>query len=409
MVDVYLEKFADLLVNHSLAEVDFKAAWEEGQKRLSITYNPEADPLARLVAERVYDLGGNVFLDMKPTWDDRVFYGRASDAVLDSEPEFLLKKWDYVAGRLFILSQDNTKHGAKIDTNKRMLRMKNMTELREKAMGVDVEASLERKEPVFNTPWVLTAYPTEAYAQDFGLPIESYSEYLWDLLLLNEEDPVQAWKDMKIYQRGLIDNVLSKAEKLTIVADDGTNLEMKLKDETREHMWIPAYGTVNMPCGEVFNAPIKDSVNGVVKFPILPQCFLGGPDVENVEIHFENGKVVDFSADKGEHILEGFFDESSVENTRYLGEIAIGLNSKVKKISKQILFDEKMGGSVHMAFGMAYPFHVLDPEADKSGLNEANPHWDMIKRMWASEGGYVLLDDKTKLTWDEETALWETE
>lgn len=394
MTDRYLEKLADVLVYYSLGEVDFKKEWKEGKKRLQIVYEHPADPLVKLVCERIWKMGGHVFAEMKPSWYSSNFYEYASDDVIRSKPAFEEKKLRYIAARLYILSEENTKAMAMADPKRRASYAKAVEKYGERAMEVD-----ERGD--FKIPWCVTAFPTNGYAQDMVMPLDKYTELVWDLMLLNEGDPVAAWKTIGKREQELIDGVLGGAKNIGIYSKDGTNLTMSVEG----HKWIKSDGKRNFPSGEIFNAPRKDSVNGIVKFFELPQYDHGGPEVSGITVRFENGKVVEYQADAGQDYLKSFFEDN--EGTKCLGEIALGDNPKVTKISKQILFDEKMGGTVHMAFGMAYSLHVIG-DGDKSQLNKSVRHWDMIKDM-RNEGSYVLVDDRYKLVWDSKAGYWTAE
>jgi aminopeptidase len=392
MADPYLEKLADVLANYSLGEVDFARAWKNGHKRLLITYEAPADELAKLVTERVLDKGGNVYLDVIPSWFQYAYFTRASEAVLDSRPEEALKRLEHVAARLFIRSESNTRSLATVDPTRVARRNRATKPYRDKAYEVDEKGN-------FVIPWSVTLFPTEAYAQDMGMPYDEYKAYVWQIMLLDAENPMNAWQAVAERQEKLKKTVLDGTRTLRIVdEEDDTNLSVSVEG----HRWIKSEGKRNFPSDEIFNAPRKDSVDGVITFPRLHQHYRSGPEVSGIRLTFKDGKLVDWEANIGEAYLEKFVTQNP--GAMHLGEIALGLHPKIQKISKQILFDEKIGGTVHIALGSAYRLHVLG-DGDKSQLNDASVHWDMIRDM-RKPSAYVEVEGKGRLMWNGATGRW---
>jgi aminopeptidase len=392
MTDPYLEKLAGILVDYSLGEIDFSEAWKNGQKRLMVTYEPPADELARLATERVLDKGGNVFLDVVPSWHPYTFYTRASETVLKSRPEEALKRLDHVAARLSIRSETNTRSLATVGSKRIATRNTAIKTYRDRAYEVDAKGN-------FLIPWCVTLFPTEAYAQDMGMPYNEYRDYVWKVMLLDRDKPIKAWQAVTEKQGKLKKNVLDGSRTVRIVDEED---ETDLRISVEGHRWITSEGKRNFPSDEIFNAPRKDFVEGVITFPKLPQYYRSGPEVSRIELTFKDGKVVDWKAKVGQDYLENFFRENP--GATNLGEVALGLHPGIQRISKQILFDEKIGGTVHVAFGSAYRLHVLG-DGDKSQLNESSVHWDMIRDM-RKPSAYVVIDEKRKLTWDGEVGRW---
>jgi aminopeptidase len=208
--------------------------------------------------------------------------------------------------------------------------------------------------------WVGTLYPTEGFAQDAGMSLEEYEDFVYGACFADKDDPVAEWKKMGATQAEKIDWLTGKK----YVKCQGPNIDLELSIEGRT--FINACGERNMPDGEIFTGPVESSVNGWVKFtyPSIVQ----GRAVEGIELKFEQGKVVQASAKKNENLLFTQLDADA--GSRYLGEFAIGTNFGIDKFTGQILFDEKIGGTVHMAVGLGYP--------DTGSVNKSSIHWDMI-------------------------------
>ena len=217
----------------------------------------------------------------------------------------------------------------------------------------------------------LTEYPTQAQAQEAGLSLTAFSEFVWKACHLHTDNPVDAWLQVRSRQQAYVD-YLNTREQIRYVGD-GTDITFS----TRGRTWINSDGKANMPSGEVFTSPVEESGNGHVRFT-YPAIFMGH-EVENVRLQLEQGQVVDWQADRGKDFLDYFF---SIEGARHVGEIAIGSNYGIDRFSKNILFDEKIGGTIHMAFGQSYP--------QAGGRNKSTVHWDMIADM--RQGGAIYAD-----------------
>jgi len=139
-------------------------------------------------------------------------------------------------------------------------------------------------------------------------------------------------------------------------------------------------GHENMPGGEIFMAPVRDSAQGWIKFDY--PAIRNGNEVSGIYAEFKDGRAIKLKANRNESFLKKML--SIDENARYIGELGIGMNPKIKKFTKDLLFDEKIGGTIHLAFGMAYPIN--------GGGNNSAIHWDIVKDMKA---GKIVVDNKT--------------
>jgi aminopeptidase len=215
--------------------------------------------------------------------------------------------------------------------------------------------------------WVLCPYPTPAMAQDAEMSFDDYAEFVYKAVKLDADDPVAAWEEVNCMQQSIVDR-LTGTKEIHIV---GEKTDFKLNVSGR--LWKSCAGQRNLPDGEVFTSPVEDSAEGQIYFD-LPTNY-NGVEAQGILLKFEKGKVVEASADKGEDFLLKMLDTD--EGARFVGEIAFGLNDNITSPTKNILFDEKIGHTMHMAVGASYP--------ETGGLNKSALHWDLIKSMSAGE------------------------
>jgi aminopeptidase len=219
-----------------------------------------------------------------------------------------------------------------------------------------------------------TLFPTQAYAQDSEMSLEEFEDFVYRACSVDDpaSDPIEYWQGVKEKQNRIVEAF--KGHEQVEVRGPYCDLRLSIKGRT----FINACGDNNMPDGEVYTGPVEGSVEGRVCFS-YPSAYRGN-EVEGVELVFENGKVIEAHADKNQQFLDSMLEVD--EGARYLGEFAIGLNYGVDKITKNILFDEKIGGSMHMALGAGYP---------KTGsVNKSAIHWDLITDM--RDGGEIIVD-----------------
>ena len=215
-------------------------------------------------------------------------------------------------------------------------------------------------------------FPCPAYAQEADMSLTEYEDFVYGATLADREDPVSEWKKIHDQQEKLLDWLKGK-DKVKINSPF-VSLELSIKDR----LFINGDGLNNMPCGEVYTSPVEDSVNGWIKFSY--PAIMSGREVEGIRLEFKDGKVVKSSAQKNEEFLTKMLDMD--EGSRYLGEFAIGTNFGITKFSKNILFDEKIGGTIHLAIGSGFP-HA-------GGKNKSAIHWDMICDM--QKDSEILVD-----------------
>ena len=222
--------------------------------------------------------------------------------------------------------------------------------------------------------WCATLWPTTALAQEAGMSLAEYERFVTRTLFLDRDDPVAAWQMLSRGQDRLVER-LARAEEIRIEAD-GTDLRLGVGGRT----WVNSDGRTNMPSGEVFTGPHEDSVTGTVRFTVPSNH--RGSQVEDVELRFEHGVVVDARAARGDARLQAAL--ATDEGARRLGELGIGTNIGVDRATGSTLLDEKMAGTVHLALGRSYP--------QTGGVNQSAVHWDLICDL--RNGGRLSADDE---------------
>jgi aminopeptidase len=220
--------------------------------------------------------------------------------------------------------------------------------------------------------WVYTIFPTNAYASDAEMSLEEFEDFYFGACLATDGDPLGAWKRASEECHRLAD--LIQDHKEVRVTAPGTDITLGIEGRT----FIPCDGEHNMPDGEFFTGPVEDSVEGEVSFH-LP-AVIGGREVTGVQFKFEAGKIVDASASRNEDYLIKMLDTD--EGARRLGELGIGTNYGIDRGTKDVLLDEKIGGTVHMAVGASYP--------ESGGTNESAVHTDLVCDL--RQGGKLEVD-----------------
>ena len=219
--------------------------------------------------------------------------------------------------------------------------------------------------------WVGLPYPTSAQAQEASMSISEYEDFVYSSCLVDRDAPIEEWKKVDREQTRLC-QYLNEAKTLHIVGAD-TDLTMNVEGRK----WENCSGKYNLPDGEVFTAPIENSANGRIRFT-YPGIY-SGREVEDITITFKEGRVVEASAKKGNDLLQQILE---IDGADRIGEVAIGTNYGITNFTKSILFDEKIGGTIHLALGSSYP--------EVGGKNKSAIHWDILKDM--KEGTRISAD-----------------
>ncbi len=349
-----LEKYAHLLVHYCL-EI------KEGD-RLLIRTTTAAEPLVREVFRHAARAGAEVYTELSFEGQGRILLEEAPPALLDREDRFHRQAMEEFEAYLAILAPHNLRETAEVDQERAVRRQKALQPAQEAYFRRIADRSLKRS---------LCQYPTHAQAQETGMSLEAYTRFVYEACRLYDADPVASWLEVRAMQARIVD-VLNRAGE---VHYEGANADIRFSTVGRT--WINSDGRNNMPSGEVFTSPVEDSVQGWIRFsyPGLYQ----GHEVEGVTLHVKDGLIKRWEAERGMEFLDHIF---SLEGTRRFGEAAIGTNDRITRMSRNILFDEKIGGTVHMAIGQSY--------LQCGGKNKSTVHWDMITDMTAD--GRIMAD-----------------
>jgi aminopeptidase len=221
--------------------------------------------------------------------------------------------------------------------------------------------------------WCVTVYPTEAMAQEANMSLNDYTEFVYEAGMLNAKDPVALWK-AEARKQGKLINWLKARKKVSLKGD---HIDLTLSIKGRK--FISCAGDQNFPDGEIFTSPVENSVNGWVRFK-YPAIF-DGQEIEDIELWFEKGRVVRERAKSNQDLLTAQLNTD--KGARVLGEWGIGTNYNIKKFTKNMLFDEKLGGTIHLALGLGFE--------EAGGGNKSGLHWDMLCDMSKSE---IVVDGK---------------
>ena len=355
MADPRVETVARILVDYSVNVQPGEFVRIEG--------SPEGSPLLLAVYQRVLERGGNPWLRLGLDEAAEIFYKYASDEQLDFVPAVARQLVEEIDADIGVWTEVNTKALTHADPAKQSRARAARRPLSERFLERAAKKELK---------WTGTVYPTQAFAQDAEMSLREFEDFVYEAALVHEPDPIAAWQAVSEQQQRLIDWLTGK-EQVHLIGPD-TDLTLSIKGRS----WVNCDGHENFPDGEVFTGPVEDSANGHVAFT-YPACY-GGREVEGVQIRFENGKAVKATAVKNEEFLLAMLDTD--EGARYLGEFAFGTNQGVQRFTKNILFDEKIGGTVHMALGTGYP--------ETGSENRSAIHWDMICDL--RQGGEVWVD-----------------
>ncbi len=355
MADIRVERLADLIANYSVQVKENQEVFIIGP---FVSF-----PLVEQIYKYVLLAGAYpsvMFQDDRLT-DAQFLFGK--DHQLEHVPplsRFTMQKADIL---IRVKAEKNPKHLANMVPEKIQKYMKPQIELS------DIMTQRIKKGEL---AWTLLPFPTDSMAQEASMSLLEYQDFVYAACFANKEDPKKEWKKVSKMQERIV-NYLEKKSELHIVGED-TDITFAAGGRT----WINADGKKNMPDGEVFTGPHEDSAEGTIRFT-FPAIFTGN-EVEDIKLTFKKGVVTEARAKKGEEFLNSILKVD--EGARKVGEVAIGTNYEITRFTKDILFDEKMGGTIHLAVGRSI--------AETGGEVTSAVHWDMLKDM--KKGGKIFAD-----------------
>jgi aminopeptidase len=322
-----------------------------------------AEPIVQAVYEEVLRAGGLPIMQLGTEGAAAAFYELASEEQLDWVPPTATWAADNADVRIAVMADANARDLSQADPARQ-----SRAQLARKPL---METSMKRS-AAGEYRWALTLFPTHAYASEAGMSLAQYEDFYYAACLVDDREPVTAWQRQSDEVNRLTEWIQGREE--VHITAPGTDIRLNVAGRT----FIPCVGEHNMPDGEFFTGPIEDSVEGEVAFS-FPAMY-SGREVAGVKFRFEGGRVVDASAERGEEFLLETLDTD--DGARRLGELGIGTNYGISTGTKEILLDEKIGGTVHMAVGMSYP--------ESGGRNDSAVHWDMVCDL--RQGGSIVVD-----------------
>ncbi len=350
-----LEKFASVILDHSL-----KIKRDE---ILIIDSSYLAEPFLLEVYKGALLRGAHPVLKVSLPGASYYHYRYAEVHQLEFVPPWSKEEIANASCLLDVIATKNARSLANVDPEK--MRISNVA-------TKEIQEFFDERYNEGKLRWCITLYPTDSEAQEANMSIFEFEEFVMSACHLDEDDPVEYWRQVEKKQEKIAKFLESKRE--ISIKGEGTDLKVKVSGRK----WINASGTCNFPDGEVFTSPIEDGVQGTITFN-MPQYYMG-KEAEGVSLEFKDGKICKVRADKGQDFLERILE--SDEGAKRPGEFAFGTNYGIKNLTRNILFDEKIGGTIHIALGRGFP--------EAGGVNKSVVHWDMIYDM--RQNGEIYAD-----------------
>jgi aminopeptidase len=351
-----LNRYAKLLVNYCLE-------LKKGEKLL-IRSTTLAEPLVREIYRETLAVGGIPDTILNFREQNRLLLSMGNEEQLSYISPLYQKAIESYDAFLHIRAPFNLKEDQNVSSGNQKYRQQAMQSLLDTYFTRTGSRDLKRS---------LCQFPTLASAQAADMSLEEYEEFVFGACKLFEEDPIASWLEVRQQQQRIVDRLAQH----TVFRYKNEHTDISFSTEGRT--WINSDGQTNMPSGEVYTSPVEHSVNGVIHFtyPAIYQ----GHEVEGVTLWVKDGLIEKWDAKRGKAFLDHIF---SINGARRFGEAAIGTNYNIDKLTKNILFDEKIGGTVHMAIGQSY--------LQAGGKNVSAVHWDMITDM--VQEGVIYADEE---------------
>jgi aminopeptidase len=359
MGDPRIQRWAETLTRYCL--------YVQPGETVLIQATPLAAPLVEAVYREVLRAGGHPLPRIVlPTFAEMMLKEGSEEQLSFVSPldEVMAETLN---ARLSIQSEENVRALANVDPARQGLLQRASPALRRR---------YQEREQQGQFKWCGTLYPTNASAQNAGMSLADFTEFVYEACFLNDEDPAACWRALGASQQRYVDWL--KGKKRVRVLGRDTDLSLSIEGRT----FINSDGKRNFPSGEFFTGPVEESAEGTIRYTI-PSAY-NGRVVQDIRLTFRNGRVVEATAAQGQEFLEQMLNLD--DGARLLGEFAFGNNFGITRGITNTLFDEKIGGTVHLALGNSYP--------ETGGLNHSSLHWDMVCDLRPEAGGgEVWVDD----------------
>jgi aminopeptidase len=356
-MDSRIEKMAQVLINYSLAV-------KPGERVLFRATSPAAEPLIQALYQEALRVGACAFTYTHLRDEDSLTVEATNRVeLLETINPMLELMYQTCDAIIRVEAVENLRALSNYPLELQKARAKSLNALINIQMVREGEGSLRR---------CTTLFPTHGYAQTAGMSLQQYEDFVYRACKLHLDDPVTAWRNLAAQQQRLIDYLAGKKH----LHVRGRNIDLEMSIEGRK--FLNDVGQENLPGGEIFTGPVEDSVNGWIKFTY--PAYIRGNEVIGARLTFENGLVAKATAEKNQAFLLSVLDTDP--GARRLGEFAIGANNDIQHFTGTILFDEKIGGTIHIALGQGY--------VQTGSVNTSAIHWDMICDM--RNGGEILVD-----------------
>jgi len=357
--DPQIQRWAETLTRYCL--------YVQPGETVEINATPVAAPLVEAVYREVLRAGGHPLPRIALPDLQEVLLREGSEAQLSYLSPLHTLRAETINARLSIGSETNVSALATIDPARQAVAQRSENSLRQRFSERERQGTFK---------WCGTLYPTNAYAQNAGMSLADFTAFVYDACFLNDEQPAERWRELGAHQQRYVDWLKGK-ERVRILGSD-TDLSLSIAGRT----FINSDGKRNFPSGEFFTGPVEDSAEGTIRYTV-PSAH-GGRVVQDIRLRFHEGRVVEAHAVQGQEFLEQMLEMDG--GARFLGEFAFGNNFGITRGICNTLFDEKIGGTVHLALGNSYP--------ETGGLNVSALHWDMVCDLReAAGGGEVWVDD----------------
>jgi len=357
MINPLYKKLAEIAVKYSINVRE--------DQRVIIRGSNVAQDLALAIYIEVLKAGAHPFISLNIEGEKEALLKYGSDEQITYIDKVILDAFEEFDGLISIRSSYNTHSFGAFD-QERVSKMVGSENQRK------IYTTTQERELAGEFEWVVIPFPCEAYAQEANMDILTYSEFVQKALFIDKEDPIGEWQKISKKQEKIAE-YLNKKEEIHVLGED-TDLTLTVKGRK----WINCSGQRNLPDGEIFTSPVEDAVNGKIRFT-YPGIY-SGQEVENIYLEFQDGIVTKAEAGKNQKLLEHII---KIDGANKLGEFAVGTNYGITEFTKNILFDEKLGGTIHCALGFG--------PKETGSQNESSIHWDILKDM-TIEDSKILAD-----------------